>query len=269
MNTEPNHDDAIDQVLAALRNASPPEGMEARIASRLACKTAAPSPRSRIAALAPSASWWRGAITGAAVVLLAVGLFFSASHFALTRSRNLKVAATGTRGLRDPTHHAVAANVSAPLGPSRRPCLKDALLPTRSSDKPQPQFVAQNSLNESAAPSRPAPVLPLTPQERQLARLVRTSDPRQLAALSVNEEARLEAERASELSKYFDQRGTAHTADAALAPASPSATDTAPEATPDQAINPTADTATPTQSSDQPSTPATTDQTVTRKEEQE
>jgi hypothetical protein len=55
----------------------------------------------------------------------------------------------------------------------------------------------------SFAPSHPAPVLPLTAEERALARLARTADPKLLAALSPETQARVEAQEADNYNKFF------------------------------------------------------------------
>ena len=83
MNTNPNQPDAaIDKTLAALNAAAPPEGMEARIAHRLA----QPAPAaSRFAGPAFTADWLRGAVTGAAAAMLVTGLVLFAGHHARVR----------------------------------------------------------------------------------------------------------------------------------------------------------------------------------------
>ncbi len=55
----------------------------------------------------------------------------------------------------------------------------------------------------SFAPSHPAPVLPLTAQERALVRLVQTADPKLLAALSPETQAKVEAQEADNYNKFF------------------------------------------------------------------
>lgn len=204
MNTGLNHDDAIDKTLDALRGAAPPEGMEARIASRIAQQIASPA-TTHIASLAPSASWWRGAIAGAAFATLLMGLL-SIRHLASTRGQNPDYTAANSQAQQSSSPHPASMNSSAALDSPHRPCLRVALLPTVPSAKIAPQLIAQDPLKETSAPSRPAPVLPLTLQERELAHLARTSDPHQLAAIGLDEEARLEAERATELALLFAQR---------------------------------------------------------------
>src|SRR4051812_2370777 len=57
-------DTAIDKTLSALKNASPPEGMEARIEQRLRYQAAQTGGRAQ---WSPAADWWRGMLTGVAV----------------------------------------------------------------------------------------------------------------------------------------------------------------------------------------------------------
>jgi hypothetical protein len=59
------------------------------------------------------------------------------------------------------------------------------------------------SSSASFAPSHPAPVLPLTAQERALVRLVQTADPKLLAALSPETQAKVEAQEADNYNKFF------------------------------------------------------------------
>ncbi len=77
-----NHDDAIDQTLAALKAAAPPEGMEARILQRLQQPVPAAPFRWRelLTGSALATAWWRGALSGAATAMLIVGALLLAQH---------------------------------------------------------------------------------------------------------------------------------------------------------------------------------------------
>jgi hypothetical protein len=202
MNIDPHQDPQIDQVLQALRRSIPPEGMEARIASHIAQQTTSPAPtRSRIGSLVPSASWWRGAITGAAFAMLAMGAVLSIIHITSPVERSRQAIPTNPLATAA-TPRASTVNYSAASGP---PCLHPALL-RKASVSPPPistQLVAQTPPSESTAPSRPAPVLPLTAQERALIELARTADPKQLAVLNSETQAKKEAEDAAEFNKFF------------------------------------------------------------------
>jgi hypothetical protein len=169
MNNQPNQPDtAIDKTLAALNAATPPEGLEARVAAHLAAQPAV-LPRHDF-----SAAWWRGAATGAAFALLAVTAVLLFLHKA--PPPNPIAAAT-------PAPHPTITPVNAPA--STTLCAHPATLRAiRPVSAPSPAILLAEAGTESAAPSHPAPVLPLTAQERALARLARTADPQQLIALS-------------------------------------------------------------------------------------
>jgi hypothetical protein len=187
MNTKPNQTDAaIDKTLAALNTATPPDGMETRIVARLAAQPApAASPRAPF-----SPAWWRGAATGAAFALLAVAAVLLLQH--KTPPPNRLAVAT-------PTLNITPVNTVA----SATPCAHPAILRTHAPvSLPSPALLLAEAGTESAAPSHPAPVLPLTAQERALARLARTADPQQLAALTSEPEIKLEAETAAASTKF-------------------------------------------------------------------
>lgn len=206
MATEHNqHDDAVDKILAALRNAVPPEGMETRIVQRLANHASSvPTPaRHWHAGLAGSTStgaWWRGAIAGAAAATLAICAVLLVQH----RARTTPIPAQTAAGSNATTPFSPSPHVT-PTSQSRTiPCAHttvfrvDTSLPVKS----QEDLHAQAD-GESTAPSRPAPELPMTSQERSLARLAHTADPRELASLSPEIQARREAEDAAEFRKFF------------------------------------------------------------------
>ena len=199
MDTNPNQPDAaIDKVLAALHRAAPPEGMNSRIAARIAAQ---PSPAAshwhqRLTAPTPTAAWWRGAATGDAFALLVVAAVLLVQHTSRKSPPTANVAVIANAA---PSIAAVKAT-GTPAVPCAHPALLRAVSP---SPLPGPEVLRAETGDESAAPSRPAPVLPLTSQERALSRLVRTADPSQLAALSPDTEARLEAYSAAEHARLF------------------------------------------------------------------
>jgi hypothetical protein len=204
MAIEPNqHDEAVDKVFAAIRDAAAPEGMEARILQSLHQRASAASRQP--ASYAFTSAWWGGAFTGAAAATLAAVLFLFASHF---RSHS---------PLSDRTNSAAAYNVapravvtpasSVPRDTMRTPCTRPAVLPLR----PVPPTAAVRPLVadtrlESAAPSLPAPALPLTAEERGLVQLVHTADPKTLATLTPETKAKLQAQEAAEFDKFFSPK---------------------------------------------------------------
>jgi hypothetical protein len=197
MEHQPNQpDDAIDKTLAALRNAAPPEGMEARIAHRLQ-QPVAPSSywRDLFAATTPSAFWLRGAFTGAAVALLAVCAVLSVIH--------------GLRSYRPQRAQNIAARQTAPsvvpvrassVETASSPCTNPSALRARTAT-PAPKAV----LLRTAGDSQRHPILagPLTAQERALIQLARTADPQQLASLNSESQAKLKAQDADEFERFF------------------------------------------------------------------
>jgi len=193
-----NHDDAIDKTLAALKHAAPPQGMESRILQRLQQQPAPAAQffwRDLLTGSALAGAWWRGALSGAATAMLLVGALLLAQHTLRTKQPAVSQLAP-TRNL-VPSVVPVAA--SAPNSPaSANPC--PTLLRTA---RAVPVYRAESLPDASFAPSHPAPVLPLTAEERALARLARTADPKLLAALSPETQARVEAQEADNYNKFF------------------------------------------------------------------
>jgi len=165
MDSEHKNDDAVDKVLAALREATPPEGMEARIAQRLADHATAAPPtafswRDRFAGSTSTGAWWRGAIAGAAAATLAICAVLLVQH----RSRPTP----------PPVQTAVGSGASKSFGTSPQatpasqsratPCAHTTVfrVDTQLPAKPYEDLHAPTNA-ESTAPSRPAPELPMTP----------------------------------------------------------------------------------------------------------
>src|SRR6185437_5172356 len=187
----------IARTLAALNSAAPPEGMEARIAQRLAAHSPAPVPFHNLRALIPGPSWLRGALTGALVATAACALIFYT-----TRPHH-------------PAQPQVAANTSHPITGA------PVTLKTRDICMGAPSIRDSHGAdgwNESAsrtraphltpasfAPSNPAPPAPLTAQERVLLQLARTATPAQLAALhrASDNSKQSDAEREAAFQKFF------------------------------------------------------------------
>ena len=181
------HDDAIDKTLAALKRAAPPDGMETRILQRLQQQPAPAAPfrwRDLLTGSALAAAWWRGALSGAVTAMLLVGALLLAQHTLRTRPVHPVSQLAAVRSL-PPAALPVAA--SAPAGCPTHVQVHRA-------------WVGSDA---SFAPSRPAPNLPLTDEERALARFVRTADPKLLAALSPETQARVEAQEADNYNKFF------------------------------------------------------------------
>jgi hypothetical protein len=199
MNTERHPEDSIDQLLAALKAAVPPAGLETRITHRLAQTPAsahrAPS-RSRYPLFSTSgaSTFWRGAATGAAFALLTVAAVLLLRHQTASRTD------TATTHTSAPT--AVSVKVA---GSPTAPCAQPAVFHHRTPAAPQPRAdsLLAESQTASDAPSHPAPALPLTAQERELVRMARIGDPKQLATINPETQAQLLAQQAADFDKFF------------------------------------------------------------------
>jgi hypothetical protein len=199
MNTQPNPpnpdiDLKLDSTLSALRNAPAPAGLADRINARMAHRLAEQPAAYQASSRAPSATWWRGALTGAAFATLALCTCTLIVHRHATHSStNISTAITRTSSASPQTTTRVAFTSA-----ERHPCPTPSVLsPNRKANFAVPQPLQIATIDETSAPSHPAPVLPLTAQERQLTHLVRTTDPRQLAALGLDQEARLQVEKST------------------------------------------------------------------------
>jgi hypothetical protein len=197
------HDEAVDRVLKALRDATPPEGMEARIAERLQHHASAPSLanrwRERLGGVTIAGAWWRGAFSGAATAMVAIGIAVVVAHFVQPRPH--------------PESSAVAHSIAtvAPAAPG--PVVEKVVVERRSGPCATPSVFrekdattthkAETLLAESIEPSFPAPAMPLTTQERRLLRLAQKADPKQLGALDPEAQAKADAAGAAEFDQFF------------------------------------------------------------------
>jgi hypothetical protein len=214
--------DALDKILAAARNAAPPEGMEARITDRLLQRQATAPPaspfrwRDAFANSARTGEWWRGTISGAAAVLLMTATFLLAGRLLQTRPDRIPMARNSTdRSVATAGTYVTTSPYGIPASEARaQPCADPTMLraanvvPTYSTDG-----LGYETHLESEAPSQLAPPLPLTAQERAMIRLVQTASPRQLATLNPEEYANLEAQSALKFEKYFAPPAPPSTAD--------------------------------------------------------
>ena len=213
-------DAAIDKTLAALNSAAPPEGLESRIAARIAAQPApAVSPwRDRFTGYTLASAWWRGAAAGAAVAMLAVTAVLLLQH--KTFSPNRIAVAT-------PVHAPAITPVS--FAASATPCALPAVLHPRTPAAPA---------TEIASSSHPIPSSPLTSQERALVRLAQTADPKVLATFNSEHQEQLEAENAAQFEKFFTPPARPPVppdTPAANPEASPANPDASPQATPETA----------------------------------
>jgi hypothetical protein len=211
MSNDPNpHDEAIDKVFAVLRAAAPPEGMETRIAQRLHQHATTSNTASRLPVHLPAGStlagaWWRGAISGAAAAMVAAVVFFYAAHLLPTNPARQTAKLIANRGTSAP----VVALARTPINsiakePNTHPCSRQTVLRVPPAPAPTEQRLRAETHIDTAAPSHPAPALPLTSEERSLVQLAHTADPSQLTSLNPDAQAKLQAEDAAEFAKFFN-----------------------------------------------------------------
>ena len=204
-NEHRNHDDAIDKTLAALKSAAPPQGMDARILQRLQQQPAPAAPfcwRDLLTRSALAAVWWRGALSGAAAAMLLVGALLLAQH--TLRTKQPAVSQHAPAHALTPVALPVTASAPASAGCPTHAQIHRAWVGSTTGETIQaPVHRAQTLSSASFAPSHPAPELPLTAQERALVRLVQTADPRLLASLEPETQAKVDAQEADNYNKFF------------------------------------------------------------------
>jgi hypothetical protein len=181
-----NREDDVERVLAALRDAKTPEGMEARIADRLALHAAARGVefqwRDVFAGSATAGVWWRGAVSGVAVAMLLVGLVWMTGH----RRPSAGVKVMQERVAAEPPAAVVGVAQVKPCATPSRVAVAHGVSRVKRDDGVR---VA------SAETSHPAPAMGLTAEERELVQLARTGNARDLA--------KAEAQDAAEFRRVF------------------------------------------------------------------
>jgi hypothetical protein len=196
-------DAAIDKTLAALNSAAPPEGLDTRIAARIAAQPApAVSPwRDRLTGYTLASAWWRGALTGAVAAMLALTAVLLLQHHSQTApsqvALNEGTAARGALSMPAAPVAQVKADTSK-LAASPCPPVPNTMQLRRTAPEPKATLLRVASTERH-------PILsgPLTAQERGLLLLARTADPQQLAMLNSEAQAKLKAEDAAEFEKFF------------------------------------------------------------------
>lgn len=254
--------DAIEKVLAGLRDVAAPTGMERRILEGLEGRVSAVEGRSgwrrlvRVGVTIPTKALICGAaLAGLVAVVLAIPAMRRIGRAPVSsKSGAVTGAPIGTVPL-------VAAGGSrVRLGTTAKG--RDAGL-VRVADSPEANSADEESLarSEMEAASFPAPPMPLTAQEKLLLRLVHKVDPVEMAMLDPKFRAMQEAEEKAEFQRFFGQTATKQAAaeqtptEQAMTQQSP--TDQASPA-PDQAVpaQPVADPATQDQPIEKQAAPA-------------
>ncbi len=202
-------DDALEKILAALRDAAPPEGMEARIAQRLE-RSAATVPAARfdwrgmLAGSTFAGAWWRGAAIGAAAATLAITGMIMVRPGSRVMPEYGQAAERGGNQIRGVTSVSTSSQNASAIAVPARPCTHSTMLRAQTIvPAAAGSSLLAETRAESNAPSHPAPELPLTTQERALIRLVQNAKPRHLAIINPEEYANLEAQSALKFEKFF------------------------------------------------------------------
>jgi hypothetical protein len=178
-----NSDEAVERALAAMREAEVPEGLEGRIAARLA---------GRAAVRDVAGVWWRGALSGAAVGMLVVGLVWLG--LGRGRSRSGEVAVKERVA-------AVSPGVVVKEDVRSVPCAGPAGVRVKGNVVRGSEGVRVVATDVEV--SHPAPAMGLTAQERELVQLARKGDAKELVSLDPEMRAKAEAQDAAEFQKFF------------------------------------------------------------------
>jgi len=201
-----NSEQAIEQVMSALRNSEIPSGLENRILARAQTR-ASQQKESRgrqwkpLWLLAPehpfatrASAAWRAAIAGTATGLIAVTLAIHRyeHHPALTGSPLSPGSGATANGAYIPPHHA-----NHPIAPSRARTYARTVRSIASPEAP--------TLREMRVVSQPAPKAPLTEQEKLLLRIAHSGNPHELAMLNPAVRAKQEAAEEAEFQKFVAQ----------------------------------------------------------------
>jgi len=180
-------DEAIDRVLAGLREAAAPEGMERRILEAVRERAAV---REGAAASARQTWVWGIALAGAAALCAAIYLTgFGTGH--------KSAVAKGHTNAAQARAVAVQGSPRVPVGPARAGGTQARVERVEAEDSLE--------VREMRAPSLPAPEMPLTEQERLLLRIAHQGDPELLAMLEPEVQAKLEADDVAEYQRFFSE----------------------------------------------------------------
>jgi hypothetical protein len=181
-----NSEEAIGKVLAGLREAEAPAGMERRILSAVEARASVRQPT--------TLRWaWSAAFAGVAAVSLFIAITAIHRHGQTTTQARHTVAPESTG----------AQVTSLQRNESITP-VKAAMNVRRVRHTNDANAVL---LQEMRAPSHPAPEAPLTQEEKLLLRVVHSGDPQLMAMLNPEERARQEAESEAEFQKFAEQSG--------------------------------------------------------------
>ncbi len=193
-----NSDEAVERALAAMREAEVPEGLEGRIAARLAARDVVRGDvgfrwREVFAGSAVAGVWWRGALSGVGVAMLVVGFVWLGLGRGHSRS--------GEVAVKERVAAAVPAGLAVKEDVRSVPCAGPAGVRVKGNVVRGSEGVRVVATDVEV--SHPAPAMGLTAQERELVQLVRKGDVKELAPLNPEMRAKAEAQDAAEFQKFF------------------------------------------------------------------
>ncbi len=201
-----NSEEAIEKVLAGLRNSNAPSGMERRILAAVQDHASARSrwcwPRLRPIWLvtqpsrtAPMSVAWGVALVAIFTLVLAVPAIHRRGHsLAQPKTNSVPLAAL------PPAASGIVAEVAQPPAPGSN------IQPRRKTNTRRASSINHSvALRKMRAASYPAPPLPLTEQEKLLLRLAHKGNPVELAMLNPEMRARQDAESKAEFQRFFGQ----------------------------------------------------------------
>lgn len=216
-----NPEEAIERVLAALRNADAPVGMECRILNTLDALEDHSSPRRSgwrrlrpiwpVTQARPVASWPLAsgvALAGLFAVALTIPAIRRLEHSSTQSPSHIRTNSVPAGPLPLAVPETAANNASLPLPVPE-------LRSRRKTNPPRPQVAHDNdsaALSEMRSDSFPAPPMPLTEQERLLLRVAHRADPVELAMLDPMQRAARDAEEKADVKKFFEPSTTEQSA---------------------------------------------------------
>jgi hypothetical protein len=215
-----NPEEAIEKVLAALRDADAPVGMECRILNALDTLEDHPSPRrgsgwGRLRSIwlvtpaRPVASW------SLACGIALAGLFAVAITIPAVRRLGHSSAQSPAQFRTNPAPATPRPWVTPEAAANNAPLPLPGVRSTRKTNAPRPEGARESdsaALSEMRSDSFPAPPMPLTEQERLLLRIAHKADPIELAMLDPIQRAARDAEERADVKKFFEPSTTEQSA---------------------------------------------------------
>lgn len=191
-------DQAIEKVLAGLRDAEAPAGMERRILETVQNHPSVHSRWDWLTTVTPRIAGRPMAYAAALAGVVALALVIPAIH--QRQQAPIQSAKSTAAAPLASTPSSLVAETSEPQRPAMISRTMRRLKPRRLEAVDNQDSLA---MRETNAPSHPAPPLPLTEQEKMLVRFVRTRTPEQLAANDPAKWAAHDAQEQAEFDRFF------------------------------------------------------------------